>query len=70
MDIAQRVRQRTAPHVLAALAATVHTHIRLTPHPPTRRETALVAGATVPAEATDRAGREQVRSFCTRLLRC
>lgn len=31
MDIAQRAGQRPAPHVVAALAATGHSHIRLTP---------------------------------------
>jgi hypothetical protein len=43
MVIAQRVRQRPAPHVVAAIAALVHTPTRPTPRPTRRREAARVA---------------------------
>ena len=53
MDIAQRAGQRPAPHVVAALAATDHTHTRPTPHPTPRRGAAGAVGAASagPAEA-------------------
>lgn len=53
MDIVQRAQQRPAPHVVAALAVIVQTHIRPIPHPTPRRGAARRAGQVVagPAEA-------------------
>ena len=65
MDIAQRAVERPALHavvVLAAMAATGRTRIRLT----LRHGAVSAAG---PVAAQGRAGREQVRPWCTRLPR-
>jgi len=70
--IARRARQRPAPHVVAALAATGHTRPRPTPHPTPRRRATGAAGAAGagPAAAEGRDGHEQVRPCHTRLPKC
>ena len=70
--IAQQARRLTAPHVVAAMAATGQTPTR--PHPILRLATAGVAMAIVvvagPAAVQGRAGRNQVRSYRTRPPKC
>ena len=65
MDIARRVGQRPAPHVVAVHAAMVHirTHTRHTPlpTPPLGVARAAAVAGEVLVEALNLAGREQVR---------
>lgn len=72
--IARRVGQRPAPYAVAVLAATAVTAAtgRTRPHPTPRLGAAKASEGAVadPAAAQDRAGREQVRPWYTRLPRC
>lgn len=63
MDIAQRAEQQPAPHVVPALATMGH----IRPLPTSHQEIAGVIVGAEPAIAQDRAGRKQVRPYCTRL---
>lgn len=63
MAIAQRARQRTAPHVAVALAAIERTHLLIRPHPIPVQGIAVVVELAAPAQflaAADLVGRHQV----------
>ena len=71
MDIAQQVQQQPAPHVVVAIAGTIHTH--LTPIPTRRhiqREAVQVVEEVALLEPQNLAGQEQVRPFFIHPLRC
>ena len=64
MDIAQQVQQQPAPHVVVAIADTIHTHLTPIPtHRHIQRQAVQVVEVVAQQEPQNLAGQEQVRQF-------
>lgn len=71
MDIAQRVQQLHARHVVVAITATTHPHLTLIPtRRPIQQEAVQVSEVVAPLEVLNLAGHEQARQFFIHPLRC